>query len=113
MKESSHPEGADVLSGIFVNVSKNRETENEIAKSRYVAQIHTDKMKDIRVHDVSPLRQKSTKIILSYASIKRVRVFSHDVKQAYLQSKHELSREIYLRSKSKTSIILTLKMVSY
>lgn len=58
---------------------------------------------------MSALRQKSIKIILSYASIKRVRVFSHDVKQAYLQSEHELSREIYLRSKSNDLNYFNLK----
>lgn len=54
-------------------------------------------MKNCRDHDGSPLRQKSITKILSYATIKHVQVFSHNVKHAYLRSDDQLSREIYLR----------------
>lgn len=75
--------------------------EDKAPESRYATQDHTDKMKDIHIHDVSPLRQEIVRSILFYAAIKRFRIFSHGVKQAYLQSEDELNLETQLRPKPK------------
>ena len=76
---------------------KNLGTMAEEAKARFVAQGHKDREKTFIVHDISTLRQTSTKLIISTAPVLNFRVFSHDVKQAYLHSKDKFTREIFLK----------------
>lgn len=48
------------------------------------------------VHNIITLRQSSTRVITSVAAIKKFRIFSHDVTQAYLQSEDRLTRKVFL-----------------
>ena len=88
---------ANILGGRFVCTLKNKGTDREKPKARYVAQGHRDKEKPYIVHNITTLRQSSVKIVVSTSAVMNFRIFSHDVTQAYLQSDDELSREIYLR----------------
>ena len=84
VKMSSLPRNANILEGRFVCTVKNLGTMAEEAKARFVAQGHKDREKLFIVHDISTLRQTSTKLIISTAAVPNFRVFSHDVKQVYL-----------------------------
>lgn len=90
---------ANILGGRFVYTLKNYGTPNEAAKARYVAQGFGDKDKPYIVHDTATLRASSVRIVLSTAATHDFKLFSHDVNQAYLQSKYKLTREVYIRPK--------------
>lgn len=95
------PSEAVVLGGRFFMTLKNFGTPNEMAKVRYIAQGYNDPDKPFIVHDTSTLRASSIRWILSAASIHKFRIFSHDVTQAYLQSKDKLTRKIFIKPKKK------------
>lgn len=99
IKRSELPPKSNVLGGRFVLTLKNFGTKEEKAKARYVAQGHKDREKAFMVHDLSTLHQSSIRLILSVAAIYGFNIFSHDVTQAYLQSKDPFSRELYLDPK--------------
>lgn len=87
------PPQANILGGRFVLTLKNLGTNEETAKARYVAQGNRDKEKPHMVHNITTLRQSSTRLIISVAAVKGFRIFAHDVKQAYLQSEEKLQRK--------------------
>lgn len=74
-------------------------TENESPKARYVVQGHRGREKAFLVHSTMTMRERSLRLIISFAAVKTYRIFSHGVKQAYLQSDEELSRKIYVKPK--------------
>lgn len=90
------PAGANVLGGRFVLALKNCGTLEEKPKARYIAQGHRDKDKPYMVHDTATLRSSSVRLLLSIAAVKGFRVFSHDVNQAYVQSKDKLTRQVFI-----------------
>lgn len=53
------------------------------------------------VQDMAARRDSSIQPILSTAPMLGFRLFSHDVTQAYLQSKHRLSSITYIKVKQK------------
>ena len=95
------PTGANVLGGRFVLDIKNFGSKDEKARARFVVQGHRDKEKDFLVHNTTSLRQRSVRIIVTFAAVKGYRVFRNDIKQAYLQSDEELSRQIFVVPKRK------------
>ena len=98
---TSVPPHANVLGGRMVKVIKRVNTADASAKARFVAQGNTDKAKAFVVHNLSALRQSSTKILVSTSAVLGFRIFSHDVNQAYLQSKDKLSREVFVRPRAR------------
>ena len=48
------------------------------------------------MHNSTTVRHSSIRLILSLAVTYRLRVWTHDISQAYLQSSHALTRSIYL-----------------
>lgn len=92
---------ANIMGGRFVLTLKNYQTPNESAKVRYVAQGYNDRDRPFLVHDATSIRVSSIRILQSAAKVLGFRIFSHDVTQAYLQSRSNLSRKIYIRPKSK------------
>ena len=92
---------ANILGGRFVLTLKEYDTHNETPKALYVVQGHKDKDKEFLVHNTTNLHQRSIRIIVSFAAVRGYRIFSHDVRQAYLQSEEQLTREIYVAPKKK------------
>ena len=90
-----------ILGGRFVLELKNAGTVSELAKARYVAQGHGGIHKSYMVHNITNLRQISTRIIISVAAIKSFRIFSHDEAQAYLQSEEQLTRLVFVLPKKR------------
>ena len=78
------PDNANILGGRFVLAIKQPNIPTEVAKARYVAQGCGDREKPFIVHNLSTLRQSSTKVILSTSAVFGWRFLSHDVNQAYL-----------------------------
>ena len=74
---------------------KNAGTGSELSKARYVVQGHRDIDKSYMVHNITNLRQNSTRILISVAGIKAFRIFSYDVTQAYLRSEEKRIRQVF------------------
>lgn len=102
-------ENANILGGRFVLTLKNLGTPNETPKVRFVAQSYNDREKTSMVHDASTLRFSSIRVVISVANILGVRLFSHDVTQAYLQSREKLSRKVYIQPKTEDLATFGLK----
>lgn len=81
------PDGATFLKSRFVDAIKHVETSHPKFKSRHVMQGHKDKEKPFIVHEISPLRQSSTKMIFPTSAVITLRVFSHNVYQEFLRGK--------------------------
>lgn len=87
-------DGERIIGGRFILSLENYGAPNETKKGRFIAQGFSDHDKLYMVHSTSTLRAASIRIIVSIAAIKRFRIFSHNVTQAYLQCKYELLRKI-------------------
>ena len=96
LKRSELQPDSNILGGRFVLTLKNSGLQTERAKARFVAQGHRDLDKEYMVHNLTTLRQSSIRLILSITAVKKFRLFSHDVTQAYLQSEDSFSRDLYL-----------------
>jgi len=91
------PGNANILGARFVLAIKQPNTPTEVAKARYVSQGCGDREKPFIVHTLSMLRQSSTKVIVSTRAVFGWRLFSHNVNQAYLQSKDAMARDLYVK----------------
>ena len=94
------------MGGRFVLTLKDVGKESETAKARYVAQGFNDTEKDFVVHNAVTLRHSSVRTVLSFSVIKGYRFFAHDVKQAYLQSDEDLTRDIFIKPKAKDRVLM-------
>lgn len=87
---------------------KNIKSKDQNVKALYSAQGHRDRDKPCMVHEIATLRSSSIHMILSVTAIKSLRVFSHDVNQAYVQSKDKVSRRIFILPKQEYLDILCI-----
>jgi len=101
MERSSLAPDANVLGTRFLYAIKKLNNPAEGPETRFIGQGNGDKAKPFIVHNLSILRKSSTKIILSTSAVLGFRIYSHDVNQAYLHSKDQLTREIYIRPKAR------------
>lgn len=108
VRETDIPKNANVMGGKFLLSLKNFDTPEEKAKVRYFAQGFSDRVKPYMVHDVSTFRISSIRMVMSIAATMGFRLFSHDVTQAYLQSKSHMTRDVYIRPKKDGRKILGL-----
>lgn len=97
-KKRSRPKGANVVGGRFVHTLKHVGSPKEQRKSRYVAQGHKDRDKLFLVHNLTTLRERFTKIVMSTSAVRGLRLFAHDLNQSYLYSKEKMTRDVYLQS---------------
>lgn len=97
VKAKDIPSDANVIGGRFVFTLKHVGTPNEVPKARFVAQGHRDKAKALVVHNLATMRQRSTRLLVSTAAVLGLRIFAHDITQAYLQSQDTFTRQLYLR----------------
>ena len=107
--EESVPAKANILGARLVNEIKEPNTNAAQYKERYVAQSCGDKDKPFIVPNLSTLRQSPTKVIVSTSAALGWRLFSHDVNQAYHQSKDAMARELYVRVRKRDAKYFELK----
>lgn len=100
VSSSDVPGDSNVLGGIFILTLRNHGTPSEKSKVRYVSQGYNHVAKPFIVHDTTTLRASSIILILTGAAVLWFRIFSHYVTQAYLKSKDNFTRNVYLRPKS-------------
>lgn len=98
---SDVPGDANVQGGIDMLTLRNHGTPDEKSKVRYIPQGYNDDANPFIVHDTATLRASSIRLILAGAAVLWFRIFSHDVSQAYMQSKYKLIRNLYLSPKKR------------
>lgn len=91
------PANANILGGRFALTIKNKGTEKEMYKARYIVQGHRDREKYRLVHTSTNLGQSSIRLLTALAAIFGFRIWSQDVTQAYLQSADKLMMDIYIK----------------
>lgn len=99
VKEENMPDDANIVDGRIVLELKNFLTPKDMAKVRYIAQGFDDAPKNMLTNDVSDLGKTSIRLLLCIDAMRALRLFSHDVTQAYLQAKKMLIRVVYVRHK--------------
>lgn len=98
LREEIDPQ-ANVLGGRFVLTIKNKDTDNEIFKARFVVQGHLDKEKELLVHTSSTVSQQATRLLVSLATIMGFRLWSEDINLAYIQGAEQILRKVYVKGK--------------
>jgi hypothetical protein len=91
------PKHAPVMKGRFVLVIKNRDTDQELYKARYVEQGFLDPLRQRAVQNSPNLRQDISRLVLALASISGFEVWTLDISQAFLQTANENMRGIFLQ----------------
>lgn len=86
--------GANIVVGRIIHTVKNVGTKEE---TRFVAQGHRYKAKDFVVHNMSTMRHRSIRLLVSTAAKLGLQLLADDITQAYLQKEDHYSRKIYLR----------------
>eukprot|EP00170_Pyropia_yezoensis_P002385 contig_10001_g2389 len=100
VKKRSLPEGANIVGGRLVHTQKHVGSPEERPKSRCIAQGHKDREKRFVVHNLSTLRQRSTRMVMSTSAVRGFRIFAHDVNQSYVQSVEKMTRDVYLQPRA-------------
>ena len=80
------PHDGNILPGRFVLTLKSNDGGDVKFKARYVIGGHRDKSKDFMVHSTTTLQPQSIRLLLGLAATFGFKVWTADVRQAYLQS---------------------------
>lgn len=73
------------------------DAEKPLYKAGYVVRGHQEKEKGRLEHTITTVRQISTRMLSAIAAVFRLRLWGHDITQAYLQSARKLMRDVYLK----------------
>lgn len=103
------PPDANIIGGRFILTLENFQTPQVTTKVRNISQGYSDFEKSFIVHDISALCPASIRLLLSVAAYRKLRLFSFDMTQAYLQSREPLSRKLYIRPKPDDRWVFSLK----
>lgn len=99
---------ASILGGRFQLAIKNTGSSDEKSKARHIAQGHNDNYRPYVVYDALTLRACSVRRNHSVAAVEDFRVFSHDLNQAYVQSKDKLTSQMSLLPREEDYEILDI-----
>ena len=91
-------DGANMITPRYVLAIKSEEDKEDRYKARYVAGGHQDIMKDYLVHGAQTMQCVSVRLILVIAKGKGLRIWTMDVKLAYLQSNKPLTRKTFINN---------------
>lgn len=97
LDESDLPESANALDSRFALAIKSEHEASETSKARLVAQGRLGAEKEKIVRDAPTAMNRSVRATLTLASVFHFRACARDVKQAYLESQHNLGRDLCAR----------------
>lgn len=90
------PENSNIIQGRCILPIKNEITGRQVWKAPFLVQGHKDILKKILAHDFSVAKQHSIDLLLGYAAVLGLCVFSRHVIQAYIQSAETLKIDIFI-----------------
>lgn len=99
---------SNFLGGRFIYPLKTYETPSKMAKVCYVAQGYSDQDKLFMVYNEGSLEASCFRIVPSTAACFCFRVFSHYDTQAYLQSKYNMNRDVFIDAEPKDHQLFNL-----
>ncbi len=94
------PEGSNILGCRCVLTLKDSETAEPVFKARYVVLGHLEKDKKNLVDPTTPVKQSSIRLMTALAALFGLRIWAHNVSQAYLQIAHGVM-QMYALSRQK------------
>ena len=92
------PDGANALTARFVLAIKSTVDGKVKYKARYVMGGHRDRLKNFLVHDAQTVSPSSTRLFLCLSAMFDFKIWSFDVKLAYLQSEGTMPRDVYIKN---------------
>lgn len=90
---------ANVLGGRFVLTIRNKGTNDEIFRARFVVQGHLDREKELLVHASTTVSPQAIRLLVSLATIFGFRLWSEDMTLADIRGAERILRNVFVRGK--------------